>query len=51
MLDSGNLEGVRNAISINTTNNGKTFRPELEKRRRKERDLFDGKRRFYYEAN
>jgi GH24 family phage-related lysozyme (muramidase) len=49
MLDSGNLEGVRNAISINTA--GGEYKQGLENRRRKERDLFDGKRRSYYEAS
>jgi GH24 family phage-related lysozyme (muramidase) len=49
MLDSGNLKGVRNAISINTS--GGEYLPGLERRRIKERDLFDGKRRSYYEAS
>lgn len=53
MLDSGNLEGVRNAIKINTakTSNGSEYRQGLENRRIKERDLFDGKRQSYYEAS
>lgn len=49
MLDSGNLKGVRNAISINTA--GGEYHQGLENRRIKERDLFDGKRRSYHEAS